>query len=123
MKFEIVNPSDPYTMEADDMRTAAVVCCLLGEGTYMLKGLGDAKGQDVPPFLLNGMDQWFTEKFGGNFEATFDAIMATNAEALARSFESVKLEAANRSSMNDIGAMAKECAGAIRKMAAKKSAA
>ena len=123
MKFAIINPSDPYTMEADDLRTAAVVCCLLGQGKYMLNGLGDAKGQDVPPFLLGGVDQWFSEKFGSNFEATFDGIMATDAEALARSFESVKLEAAERSSMNNIGARAKAYADAIRKMAAEKPAA
>ena len=59
MKFDLVNPSDPYTLEADDLQVAGVACCLLGNGKYGLTGLGDDAGQDVPMFLLGGHDLVF----------------------------------------------------------------
>lgn len=70
MKFEIVNPSDPYTMEADDLQIAAVAVCLLGNGKYMAKGQGRDDGQDVPFFLFGGVDEWFIEKFGMDYGVT-----------------------------------------------------
>lgn len=114
MKFEIVNPSDPYTMEADDLQIAAVVACLLGDGKYPLTGLDDAKGQDVPFFAFGGADEWFTKQFGMDYEATATHALENRSEALARAFESVTLGRAERSSMNDIGGRAKSIAKAIR---------
>lgn len=121
MKFEIVNPSDPYTMEAPSLELAAVAVCFLGNGKYPLTGLDDARGQDVPPFLFGGHDEWFTEKFGANFEAVCKRAIQEQNEALALTLESVTLTSSRRSSMNDIGGRAKKLAQAVR-MEAKESA-
>ncbi len=38
MIYEIINPSDAYTMKADDFKVAAVAVALLGNGQYGIKG-------------------------------------------------------------------------------------
>jgi len=114
MKFNIINPSDPYTMEADDLEIAAVAVSILGNGKYPLEGIGDATGENVPPFLFGGHDEWFTEKFGGNYEQIAQRVIDSRSDALARAFESVTLQSERRSSMNNIGARAAEYALAVR---------
>ena len=37
MIYEIINPSDDYTIVADDFAAAAIAACLLGRGAYGLK--------------------------------------------------------------------------------------
>lgn len=117
MKFEIVNPSDPYTIEADDLQIAAVAICLLGDGKYMGKGVGDDAGQEVPFFLFGGLDEWFTEKFSMGYFATATHALNNRNDALARAFESVTLGRAEKSSLNDIGGRALAIAKAIREKA------
>lgn len=114
MKFEIVNTSDPYTMEAADMEVAAVAICFLGSGSYALKGVGEDAGQDVPFFLFGSHDAWFIEKFGMNCEDTSNHVADHRAGELADAFDSVKLGRAERSSMNDIKAQAQALSGAVR---------
>lgn len=118
MRFDLVNPSDPYTLEADDLEVAAVACCLLGNGKYGLTGLGEDAGQDVPVFLLGGHDEWFVKKFGMDYETTATHCLEHRNDDLARAFESVKLGRAERSSLNDIGGKARDIAQAIRRKAA-----
>lgn len=115
MKFEIVNPSDPYTMQADDLRIAALACILLGEGKY---GLRSEDGSTAMPlFILGGHDAWFVEKFGATLQHVYDSIVADSLPALAACLESVKLPGgAERSSMNNIGGYAAEMAVRIREM-------
>jgi len=115
MKFEIINPSDPYTMDAPDMEVAAVAVSFLGDGKYPLKGIGEDVGQDVPPFLFGGHDEWFVAKFGMNFEDTAGHVMNHRNDELAQAFDSVTLQRDNRSSMNDIGGRAKALAQAVRR--------
>jgi hypothetical protein len=56
MIYEIVNPSDPITIEADDLVIAQVATIILGRGRY---GLTDESGNEVLPlFLFGGFDQW-----------------------------------------------------------------
>lgn len=117
MKFDLVNPSDPYTLEADDLQVAAVACCLLGNGKYALIGLGDDFGQEVPVFLLGGHDEWFTSKFGMTYEETATHTLNHRNDALARAFESVTLGSERRSSLNDIGGRARDIAQDIRRKA------
>ena len=52
MLFEIINPSDPYTLETDSYAAAVAAVCILGEGKYGL----DPIGCDVPkvPLALFG---------------------------------------------------------------------
>jgi len=111
VKFNIINPSDPYTMEADDFKIAAVAVCLLGSGKYPLNGIDN--DLNVPPFLFGGHDEWFIEKFGGTYEAVAGAVIKTRGEELARCFDSVTLQAARRSSMNNIAGHAKDLAAAV----------
>lgn len=66
MLFEIINPSDPYTMRAESFQEAAVAICLLGEGRY---GLQEIDGEhEVPIFLFGGANEWFTKTFGHDVE-------------------------------------------------------
>lgn len=123
MKFEIANPSDPYTMEADDLQVAAVACCLLGNGKYGLTGLEGDAGLDVPIFLVGGHDEWFVSKFGMSYEDTATHALNHRNDALARAFESVTLGRDERSSMNDIGGKARDIAQAIRRKATELDAA
>lgn len=118
MRFEIVNPSDPYTMEAPDLEVAAVACCLLGNGKYMLTGLDDAAGQDVPAFVFGGHDEWFVSKFGANYEAVACRVLDERGAELADALNSIPRLRERRTSLNDIGSKAHAIAAAIRTRAA-----
>jgi hypothetical protein len=68
MLFEIINPSDPYTIEANSLEIAAVACCILGEGMYSLKELSGDKSATVPFFISGDPDDWFMKQFGRTLE-------------------------------------------------------
>ena len=118
MRFEIINPSDKYTMTAPDLEVAAVAVSFLGEGTYKLKGIGEDAGQDVPFFLFGEHDEWFVSQFGRDAEATAKHLINHRSDELAQALDSVTLQGAERSSMNDIGGEAKALAKAVRWKAA-----
>jgi hypothetical protein len=111
LRFEIVNPSDPYTFTAPTLEIAALVVCLLGEGKYGGTSLDTPRGVDVPIFIFGGHDEWFKEQFGCTFEDSYER---TDKLALADSFDTVTLGRAERSSMNNIGGRAKRYAKALR---------
>lgn len=115
MRFELINPSDPYTFEAEDLEVAAVAVCLLGEGAYMARATceGAKPEHDVPAFLLGGQDDWFRKRFGVGFEASLVRMLERRAPALARALESVTLQRQSRSSLNDIGAKARKLAASV----------
>lgn len=116
MRFDLINPSDPYTFDADDMEVAAVAVCLLGAGKYPADAIGDDadKGNNVPAFLFGGHDEWFQSRFGGSFEEIAAKCLKERTDAVARSLESMKLCRERASSLNDIGAAARRLAAAIR---------
>jgi len=58
MICEIINPSDPYTLETNDFVAAAVAIAIVGGGTLGLKC--DRTQMSSP--ILCGSDAWFTEK-------------------------------------------------------------
>jgi len=109
-RFEIINPSDPYTIESDDFAAAAGACVLLGEGAY---GLREVDGErEMPIFLLAPLariDGWFRDNCGGSLNETLGGKRAAIADALA----TVKAQR-ERSSLNDIGAAAHGLATALR---------
>jgi hypothetical protein len=119
VKFEIINPSDAYTMEAVDLQVAAVACCFLGDGRYGLDALDEDRNKDggMPIFLLGGHDEWFASKFGLTFEACAENAMKHRADDMANALDSVALKSGERTSMNNIGARAKALAKAIRTQA------
>ncbi len=87
MLFEIINPSDKYTVKAPDLEIAAVTCTLLGQGKYAFHGIDtDA---EVPLFLLGGHDEWFSQQFGASFSDVTDRVMTNRRAELADCFDSV----------------------------------
>jgi hypothetical protein len=57
MICEIINPSDAYTLEADDFDVACVAVAILGNGAY---GLEADDGRKSPVFF--GWDDWFAAR-------------------------------------------------------------
>lgn len=137
MVYEIINPSDAYTMKSDDPVAACCACLFLGEGRYALR---DKEGESVCPLFILGGDPaaWFRDTFG----ITLDDAMASKRIAVADALDSVliggfaareEVESAielmqpedaekwmakrhddRRSSMNDIGKRAKVLAKFFR---------
>jgi len=138
--FKIVNPSDPYTIEADSLDVAAVTTVLLGQGKYPLTSLDG--GQDVPLFMF-GADEWCKKVFSEDLMELSNRVMDTKLAEVADCLDSVLygdaqdriefLESTegmtredfeearairqekNRSSMNDIGERAYRMAKNLRK--------
>lgn len=70
MIFEIVNPSDMYTIEADSFELACTATCILGEGAYSLIEIdGD---NEMPLFFFGGHNEWFEKTFGHNFTQSLE---------------------------------------------------
>jgi hypothetical protein len=138
--FEIINPSDAYTIEAPDLSIAGAACVLLGNGQYAFKQVdGDA---EVPLFLFGGHDEWFREHCDGSLDDTLGRVMKDRRAELADCLDSTligtqadreefhaltaSVEAEERarlraerhdkrrSSLNDIGARAYRMAAALR---------
>lgn len=64
MLFEIIQPSDPYTISCPDLEIAFTACVLLGAGQYVFHALEDG-GVDVPFFLFDGeADRFCQTHFG-----------------------------------------------------------
>lgn len=82
MIYEIINPSDPYTIEGEHV-TCCIAACILGEGWY---GLQNADGSQAMPILAFGADVWFQQTCGKLFA---EALESTPLEQLAVCFESV----------------------------------
>lgn len=137
LSWEIINPSDKYTLQARDFATAAAVCLLLGEGRYGLRPEHE-DGQECPMFLFGGHETFLAEHFGGDLSAwitehkdamveCLDSVLlggfgrrADFDAAVAAVDDPEKLEAFreawldNRSSMNNIGGYAKQIADHLR---------
>lgn len=135
MIYEIVNPSDYYTLGADDPAIGAATCLLLGSGQYILR---DEGGNDIMPFFIFGGDpsSWFVETYGVGIMS----VMETRRDEIAECLESVLIgnrqeyiatlalitedenrnlfvaewHDRHRSSLNDIGGRAREIARRMR---------
>jgi hypothetical protein len=134
--YEIVNPSDPYTLVSDDLMLAAAATLMLGEGRYGLKAQDETS---VMPVLFDRALQWLR----GHGIPDFSAFIAANALAIASVLDSVLIGPSSdrraiervlalitdsveraaaraayhderRSSMNDIGAYAGRLANTLR---------
>jgi hypothetical protein len=88
MLYEIVNPSDPYVMEADDRAVACAAGLILGEGAYALKAEG-ASGADLalPIFIFGGAVEWFNE----TFPTPLESFVPANSKAIAAALETVTI--------------------------------
>lgn len=142
MLYEIVNPSDSYTIDCPDLAIATIACCLLGGGQYGF--VPSDGGVEVPLFLFGGVEAFCAEHFKQPFEMVREGVLRDRAAALAEAFDSVLIgrdpdaraafyasvpadatrEAfvalraqyndARRTSMNDIGARAYALAAKVR---------
>jgi hypothetical protein len=137
MIYEIVNPSDPYTMETDNLLAACIACTMLGAGKYALR---QQDGEvEMPLFIFGGIEQWFEKKFekpiaelldGSNDIPVIEALDsvligdATDRKIYKAAIEKMDAEAVKvfrkewqdkkRSSMNDIGARAEHISASMR---------
>ncbi len=89
MLFNIINPHDPYTLEAPDLEIAANAIALIGKGAYGLHELSGDQSGHVPMFPIDGHDEWFTKQFGRDFKASLEHVMATRSDALSKALASV----------------------------------
>lgn len=138
MIFEIINPSDPYTMETDSKEAACVACLFLSAGF----GLRSEDGSFAWPIMFCGCDPdaTFTDLFGvamldwiGEHRAliaeALDSVLVgsigdrATVKALLDGMQATEEQRTKflgawhdqqRTSMNDIGAAAKRMAAKIR---------
>jgi hypothetical protein len=83
MIYEIINPSDPYTIEGD-LLTACIATAILGNGKYALQS---ADGSETMPILMfDPAGEWFETAFGAPFGALLEK---TPPDVLATCFDSV----------------------------------
>ncbi len=88
MLYNIVNPSDGYTIDCPDLEIATIACCLLGRGQYAFEPLEDS-GVSVPLFLFGGVEAFCAEHFKQPFETVREWVMAHRTEDLAAALDSV----------------------------------
>lgn len=139
MIFEIINPSDKYTLKSDSFEVACLVTLALGTGKY---GLSQIDGEmEMPIFAFGGseyLETWWQEKFGHPFtqeqspgqEAIecFESVLIGGAQSRASFEKGLELiddpekrkawrdhwHNERRSSMNDIGSRAWATAARLR---------
>jgi len=85
--FNLVNPSDPYTIEAPSLDIATLAALLLGQGKYPLTSLDG--GENVPHFLFGGTDAWCKEHFGENLMELSNRLMDTKLAEVADCLDSI----------------------------------
>lgn len=143
--FEIINPSDPYSLETGEWAVACLAAPVLGHGQYALHEIG-GEGRLMPIFIFGGADEWFKKQFGKTIEQLIDVVPRP---AIADCLDSMLIGSArdrqsfhealtfiddpekkrqyweqwhesHRSSLNDIGGRARKMAAALRKAEAKR---
>ncbi len=127
--FEIVNPSDPYTMQADSFAAALLAVALIGEGKYGLRPIDNDTLPVVPPVIFGdwSCDVYAAAGAKGISELTKRANDEPEFnEAVASALDSVRIGSkrdrdeskeshdSRRSSMNNIGKYAWGYASALR---------
>jgi hypothetical protein len=88
MLYEIINPSDPYTIEAQSLDVAAVACLFLGRRQYAFDPIGSDDSPEVPLFLFGGTDEWCLKHFNESFESVVNRVTKEKAAELAECLES-----------------------------------
>ena len=88
--YEIINPSDPYTIEAD-FEAATIAITLLGKGFY---GLKDGDKKMVVPLLFvfteNGTDDWFQNNLGGSTGEVLGKLKGDDIDLMERVIAALK---------------------------------
>jgi hypothetical protein len=149
MLFDVINPSDSYSIKTDDKEAACVACLLMGSGQY---GLQEIAGPfEMPILMFGGGDEFFKATFGRTMQESADLYRGEKVAILVETLRSVIIgspserqtyEAAlqfitdpeklkkykdeyhdrKRSSMNDIGGRANKLADHFEKRMEKTNA-
>jgi hypothetical protein len=143
MIYNIINPSDAYTIAADDYAIAVVACLVLGNGQYGFAPVDGSKDKRVPLLISDRADEWCQKHFGMSAVALIRKTSKTQPTKLIDCLESCLIgdlgsredfeEACNfikdeakqiafkaarhdrrRTSMNDIGGRAYRMAAELR---------
>jgi len=85
MLFEVINPSDPYTCIADDIKIAQAAILVLGDGIYGLKCIDD--GEDYSVCLLFA-DEKTAEAILKDIFGNFEKYLKDNKVEIADCLES-----------------------------------
>jgi hypothetical protein len=88
MLYEIINMSDPYTMEAHSLDVAAVACLLLGSGQYALDPFEEG-AERVPMFMFGDPDPWFQQHFGKPLKQVIADVRTNKRAEIADCLDSV----------------------------------
>lgn len=62
MIYDLINPSDPITFEAPDLKIAALVTIVLGGGQYAAEPEDDGT-EGVPVMMFGGGPEWWSAHF------------------------------------------------------------
>lgn len=87
MLFIIINPSDPYTIEASSLDVAAMVSILLGQGNYSFESLDG--GESITHFAFGGGDEWSQKHFEEDLMELSNRVMDTKLSQVADCLDSV----------------------------------
>lgn len=85
--YAIVNPSDPYTIEAPSLDVAAMAAILLGQGNYGFNALDGSVS--VPLFSYGGGDEWAHKHFKEDLMEMSNRVMDTKLGEVADCLDSV----------------------------------
>ncbi len=85
---EIINPSDPYTLEVFDLAGAAAALLLLGEGYYALTA---EDGTEIVPLFMFADEEFIGKWFAENTDKESLVEALKDRERIARHMESVVL--------------------------------
>lgn len=142
MLWEIINMSDPYTIEADCLDAAFVACLFLGRGQYAFEPITEGIEQ-IPMFMFGGTEEWCESHFHEPLEVvinrmttiqSFDLVMCLESCLIGKAADRETYTAGlnliddpvkretwrtkwledRRSSMNNIGGRAYEMAKKLR---------
>lgn len=77
MLYELINPSDSITFEAETFELAALATFLVGNGAYGATPITDDENAKKVPVLLLGMgvDEWIKQEFDCTIEEFFERTM------------------------------------------------
>lgn len=87
MLYNIINPSDPYTIEASSLDVAAMSAILLGQGNYGFKSLDGS--ESIPEFAFGGGDDWSQKHFEEDLMEMSNRVMDTKLGEVADCLDSV----------------------------------
>ena len=133
MIFEIVNPSDKYTIEAEKWDVACAAGLIIGRGQMALEEIGG--DHELPLFIFGGLEEWIEAEFDATLEefmktpdkleiaACLNSVIIGNRDAYLLGLGDKTDEEAkdfwnewqdlHRSSMNDIGSYARNYAAKL----------